>query len=348
MVKKPINYKDSGVNIDAGNRLVEKIKPLAKSTARSGVISGIGGFGGLFELPLHRYKHPILVSSTDGVGTKLKLAFDSNIHHSIGIDLVAMCANDIVVSGAEPLFFLDYYATGKLNVEQAATVIAGITEGCKQAGCGLIGGESAEMPGMYQTEEYDLAGFCVGIVEKNKIIDLNKVKPGDKIIALGSSGLHSNGYSLLRKILLDNQIPLNTPFTKGQSLSEILLQPTKIYVKSILNLLEQFDIHAIAHITGGGLTENIPRVLPHNTTAVIDLKTWEMPEIFQWLAQQGNIEVTEMLRTFNCGVGMVIIVDADDNQSILEYLQTTEEHAWEIGTIEAVNTHQPCVSYVNE
>ena len=348
MVKKPINYKDSGVNIDAGNHLVEKIKPLAKSTARSGVISGIGGFGGLFELPLHRYKHPILVSSTDGVGTKLKLAFDSNIHHSIGIDLVAMCANDIVVSGAEPLFFLDYYATGKLNVEQAATVIAGIAEGCKQAGCGLIGGESAEMPGMYQAEEYDLAGFCVGIVEKNKIIDPNKVKPGDKIIALGASGLHSNGYSLLRKVLSDNQIPLNTPFTEGQSLSDILLQPTKIYVKTILNLLEQFDIHAIAHITGGGLTENIPRVLPHNTTVVIDLKTWEMPKIFQWLAQQGNIEVAEMLRTFNCGVGMVIIVDADDNQSILEYLQTTKEHAWKIGTIEAVNTHQPYVSYVNE
>lgn len=347
MLKKPLNYQDAGVNIDAGNLLVEKIKPLAKSTTRSGVIAGIGGFGALFELPIHRYQKPILVSSTDGVGTKLKLAFDSNTHHSIGIDLVAMCANDIVVSGAEPLFFLDYYATGKLNVEQTAKVITGIAEGCKQAGCALVGGESAEMPGMYQAGEYDLAGFCVGIVEKEKIITGGKVKSGDKIIALGASGLHSNGYSLLRKILAVNQIPLSMSFTKDKSLSEVLLQPTKIYVKTILNLLKQFDIHAVAHITGGGLTENIPRVLPNATAATIDLDTWQMPEIFRWLQEKGNIEIAEMLRTFNCGVGMVLVVDACNNQSILEYLQAIGEHAWEIGSIEATNDHPAYVSYVN-
>lgn len=346
MIKKPVNYKDAGVDINAGSKLVKKIKPLAKLTNRLGVMSSIGSFNGLFELPINRYRNPVLVSSTDGVGTKLKLAIDSNIHHSIGIDLVAMCANDIIVCGAEPLFFLDYYATGKLNTEQAETVIAGITEGCKQAGCALVGGESAEMPGMYHAEEYDLAGFCVGIVEKNQIIGPDRVNNGDKIIALSSSGLHSNGYSLLRKILSDNSIPLNIPFTKSQSLREILLQPTKIYVRNILKLLAQFDVHAIAHITGGGLTENIPRVLPSNTTAMIDLKTWEIPGIFQWLSKQGNIEIFEMLRTFNCGVGMIIIVNSYDSGSIIKYLQATGEYAWEIGFIRPMDTNKLVLDYI--
>ena len=345
MVKKPLSYKDAGVNIDVGNDLIEKIKPLVKTTYKSEVISSIGGFSGLFEFPLHRYQNPILVSSSDGVGSKLKLACDNNTHHSIGIDLVAMCVNDVVVYGADPLFFLDYYSTGRLNIEQATTVISGIAEGCKQVGCALIGGESAEIPGLYQNEEYDLAGFCVGIVEKNKIINHNKVKPGDKIIALGSSGLHSNGYSLLRKVLSDNQISLNTPFNENESLINILLQPTKIYVKTILNLFQRFDIHAIAHITGGGLTKNIPRSLPCNTSAVIDLNTWKMPEIFQWLHKVGNIDFYEMLQTFNCGVGMIIIIDPNVSGLVLKYLEKTEEQAWEIGIIKEVNSLQAEVKY---
>ena len=347
MPSKIINYEDAGVSIDAGNLLVEKIKPLAELTSRNGVISKIGGFGGLFELPLHRYSNPILVSSTDGVGTKLKLAIDVNIHHNIGIDLVAMCVNDIIVSGAEPLFFLDYYATNKLNISQASSIIKGISKGCKQSGCALIGGETAEMPGMYQPKEYDLAGFCVGIVEKNKLITPNTVQSGDTIIAISSSGLHANGYSLLRKILLDHKIQLHTLFTKDQSFSDVVLKPTKIYVKVILDLLKKFDIHAISHITGGGLTENIPRILPNNTSAVIKLNTWKIPKIFQWIRQNGQIKISEMLRTFNCGVGMIIIVPSEDTKSILQYLKNIKEYAWEIGTVQDdTNIHRPYVKYL--
>jgi phosphoribosylformylglycinamidine cyclo-ligase len=332
---KSLSYKDAGVDIDAGNDLVEKIKTSVASTHRPGVLGGIGGFGGLFELPLDRYKNPVLVSGTDGVGTKLKLAIDLNCHDTIGIDLVAMCVNDILVLGAEPLYFLDYYATGKLDTEIAASVVEGIAEGCRQSNAALIGGETAEMPGMYGEGDYDLAGFCVGIVDKNEIIDGSKVKPGDAMIAIASSGPHSNGYSLVRKIIEHSNADIQSQFDDTQTLGQALLAPTRIYVKSLHQLIANVDVHAMAHITGGGLLENIPRVLPEGTRAAIDRNSWQMPEIFQWLQRNGNVAEDEMYRTFNCGVGMVVIVDAARSTETVDLLNTAGENAWQLGTIEA-------------
>ena len=339
-----LSYRDAGVDIDAGNRLVDRIKPHAKRTLRPGVLGGLGGFGALFELPLDRYRQPVLVSGTDGVGTKLKLALELNRHDTIGVDLVAMCVNDVLVVGAEPLFFLDYYATGQLEVEVAAAVIKGIADGCALAGAALVGGETAEMPGLYQDGDYDLAGFCVGVVEKARMIDGGKVQPGDALLGLASSGPHANGYSLVRKILAVSGADLDQPFA-GQTLGETLLTPTRIYVKSILKLLEQVEIRAIAHITGGGLTENLPRVLPVNTKAVIDLSSWERPAIFQWLQQQGGVAETEMRRTFNCGVGLVVCVAAEVVEKTLALLRESGETAWLLGYI-ADSRGQPVVEFV--
>ena len=333
---KSLNYRDAGVNIDAGNKFVEKIKSSVASTSRPGVLGSLGGFGGLFELPTDRYQQPVLVSGTDGVGTKLKLAIALNKHDTIGIDLVAMCVNDILVLGAEPLYFLDYYATGELNTEIAASVVEGIAEGCRQSNAALIGGETAEMPGMYGKGDYDLAGFCVGVVEKQKIIDGSKVKAGDAMIAIASSGPHSNGYSLIRKIIDVSQADINATFdAQNRTLGEALLAPTKIYVKSLHELLSKYDIHAMAHITGGGLLENIPRVLPENTQAVINKNSWQLPEIFQWLQSNGNVETDEMHRTFNCGVGMVLITSSDSAENIVAFLNEHNENAWQLGIIEA-------------
>ena len=337
---KSLSYRDAGVNIDAGNAFVEKIKASVASTNRPGVMGGFGGFGGCFELP-ENYKQPVLVSGTDGVGTKLKLAIDLNRHDTIGIDLVAMCVNDILVLGAEPLYFLDYYATGELNTEVAASVVEGIAEGCRQSNAALIGGETAEMPGMYGKGDYDLAGFCVGVVEKQNIIDGSKVKAGDVLIAIASSGPHSNGYSLVRKIIEVSQADINATFGEsGGTLGDALLAPTRIYVKTIHQLLTKFDIHAMAHITGGGLLENIPRVLPENTQAVIDENSWQLPEVFQWLQENGNVELTEMYRTFNCGVGMVLIASADEADVIISALKQNDETAWALGTIETGDKQQ--------
>jgi len=329
-----LSYRDAGVDIDAGNNLIERIKPIVKQTSRPGVMTGLGGFGALFELPLDRYKEPILVSGTDGVGTKLKLALALKKHDTIGIDLVAMCVNDIIVTGAEPLFFLDYYATGKLDIDIATDVIKGIAEGCKQSGAALTGGETAEMPGIYEPGDYDLAGFAVGIAEKSRIIEPSAVKPGDVLLGLASSGPHSNGYSLIRKILEVSSADLAQPLG-DKSLGEALLAPTHIYVKSLLALHQAIDIHALAHITGGGLPENLPRVLPEGTRAVIDASSWQRPEVFNWLQEQGNVAESEMLRTFNCGVGMVVCVSGDDEQEAIELLQKHQEKVWRLGTIEA-------------
>ena len=331
--KKSLSYRDAGVDIDAGNELVKKIKHSVASTHRPGMIGNIGGFGGLFELPLERYRQPILVSGTDGVGTKLRLAIQLGRHDTIGIDLVAMCVNDILVMGAEPLFFLDYYATGALDTNVAADVIAGIADGCRQAGAALIGGETAEMPGIYRAGDYDLAGFCVGIVEKNRIIDGSKVKPNDALIALASSGPHSNGYSLIRKVIeiSDSDLAMDCG---GVSLAEALLAPTTIYVSALSNIIKQFDVHALAHITGGGLLENLPRVLPDNARAVIDKRSWSFPTVFEWIQQGGNIKTTEMLRTFNCGVGMVVIVDSGDADAVVNTLRSSGTEAWRLGQIE--------------
>ena len=318
MSRDSLTYRDAGVDIDAGNALVERIKPHAKSTLRPEVLGGLGGFGGLFSLP-PKYREPVLVSGTDGVGTKLKLAMDMNRHDTIGIDLVAMCVNDIIVTGAEPLFFLDYYATGKLDIDTAEQVIAGIAEGCRQAGAALNGGETAEMPGMYSGSDYDLAGFAVGVVEKSRILDGAAVRPGDLLLGLASSGPHSNGYSLIRKVLEREGNPLDQP-CGGTTIGEAVLSPTRIYVKPLLRLLEETEIHALAHITGGGLTENLPRVLPRGTIAEIDQTSWTRPPIFDWLAEKGNIEPAEMLRTFNCGIGMVVVLpeaSLDMAQSLL-------------------------------
>jgi phosphoribosylformylglycinamidine cyclo-ligase len=327
-----LNYLDAGVDIDAGNELVERIKPAIKSTHREGNLGSIGGFGGLFELPLHRYRNPLMVSGTDGVGTKLRLAIDLGIVDGIGIDLVAMCANDIAVLGAEALFFLDYYATGKLEVSQAEQVIKGIAEGCRQAGCALIGGETAEMPGIYQPGDFDLAGFCVGIVEKDRVIDGSRTSAGNKLIALASSGVHSNGFSLVHKIIELTGTELSQD-CGGESLAEALIRPTRIYVKNLLDLSAEYRVNAIAHITGGGLLENIPRVLPAGLAARIDLGSWRPAPIFDWLRQSGNIEQREMLRTFNCGVGMVLAIDAELEQPVLGKLQALGERAWVIGDI---------------
>ena len=336
--KPSLSYKDAGVDIDAGDALVERIKDVAKRTRRPEVMSGLGGFGALCQLPTG-YKEPVLVSGTDGVGTKLKLAMDVGIHDSIGIDLVAMCVNDLLVTGAEPLFFLDYYATGKLNVDIASSVVTGIGAGCEQSGCALVGGETAEMPGMYEGEDYDLAGFCVGVVEKSGIIDGSSVRIGDKLIGIASSGPHSNGYSLIRKIIEVSGEALDSPFGDS-TLGETLLAPTRIYVKPVLNIIKQFRVNALAHITGGGLLENIPRVLPRNTRAVIDTHSWEQPAIFVWLQQQGNVDDREMYRTFNCGIGMVMAVSADEADSILDMLRQHGENAMVIGSIEAADDDQ--------
>ncbi|WP_417763109.1 phosphoribosylformylglycinamidine cyclo-ligase [Shewanella sp.] len=327
----PLSYKDAGVDIDAGNALVDNIKSVVKRTHRPEVMGNLGGFGALCELPT-KYKHPVLVSGTDGVGTKLRLAIDYKKHDSVGIDLVAMCVNDLIVQGAEPLFFLDYYATGKLDVEAATAVVTGIGEGCHQSGCALIGGETAEMPGMYEGADYDLAGFCVGVVEKEAIIDGSKVAAGDALIALGSSGPHSNGYSLIRKVLEVSQADPQQDLA-GKPLIEHLLEPTKIYVKSVLDLIEKHQVHALAHITGGGFWENIPRVLPDNAKAVIKGDSWQWPVVFDWLTKAGNIEKYEMYRTFNCGVGMVIALPADQVDAAIALLTSHGEKAWHIGKI---------------
>ena len=339
-----LSYRDAGVDIDAGNRLVDRIKPHAKRTLRSGVLGGLGGFGALFELPLDRYRQPVLVSGTDGVGTKLKLALELNRHDTIGVDLIAMCVNDVLVVGAEPLFFLDYYATGQLEVEVAAAVIKGIADGCVLAGAALVGGETAEMPGLYHDGDYDLAGFCVGVVEKARIIDGSKVRPGDALLGLASSGPHSNGYSLIRKIIAVSGVKLDQPFA-AQTLGETLLTPTRIYVKAILKLLEQVEVRAIAHITGGGLTENLPRVLPAKTQAIVNLSSWERPAIFQWLQQQGGVVEAEMRRTFNCGVGLVVCVAEEVAEPALALLREAGETAWRLGHI-AAGDEEPVVEFL--
>lgn len=328
-----LSYKDAGVDIDAGNALIEKIKGAAKRTRRPEVMAGLGGFGALFELPTG-YREPVMVSGTDGVGTKLRLALDHGKHDTVGIDLVAMCVNDLIVCGAEPLFFLDYYATGKLDIDTAAAVVNGIADGCELSGCSLIGGETAEMPGMYEGDDYDLAGFCVGMAEKSELIDGSKVALGDTLIGLTSSGPHSNGYSLIRKVLEVTQTDPATTVLDGQPLIDLLMAPTKIYVKSLLALIAKSPVHALAHITGGGLLENIPRVLPDNATAVIDTKAWTRPAVFDWLQQGGNIDEHEMHRTLNCGVGMVICVPADTAATAVEFLNAQGEEAFVMGTIQ--------------
>ncbi|ENK2109445.1 phosphoribosylformylglycinamidine cyclo-ligase [Vibrio alginolyticus] len=333
-----LSYKDAGVDIDAGNALVDRIKGAVKRTRRPEVMGGIGGFGALCELPT-KYKQPVLVSGTDGVGTKLRLALDMNKHDTIGIDLVAMCVNDLIVQGAEPLFFLDYYATGKLDVDTAADVVSGIAEGCVQAGCALIGGETAEMPGMYEGEDYDVAGFCVGVVEKEDVIDGTKVAAGDALIAVGSSGPHSNGYSLIRKILEVSGADKSEELA-GRTIGEHLLEPTKIYIKSALKMIEKHDIHAISHITGGGFWENIPRVLPEGTKAVIDGNSWEWPVIFKWLQEKGNVDTHEMYRTFNCGVGLIVALPKDQADAAVALLKEEGENAWVIGQIAQADVNE--------
>lgn len=342
--KSSLSYKDAGVDIDAGNALVNRIKSAVKRTRRAEVMGGIGGFGALCQLPT-KYKEPVLVSGTDGVGTKLRLALDLKKHDTIGIDLVAMCVNDLIVQGAEPLFFLDYYATGKLDVDTATKVVEGIAEGCIQSGCALIGGETAEMPGMYEGEDYDVAGFCVGVVEKSDIIDGSKVAVGDALIAVGSSGPHSNGYSLIRKILEVSNADLNEKLD-GRTIGEHLIEPTKIYIKSALKMIAEHDIHAISHITGGGFWENIPRVLPENTKAVIDGKSWQWPAIFSWLQQQGNVETYEMYRTFNCGVGLIVALPKAQAQAAVELLKEEGENAWVIGEIAQASADQVQVEII--
>jgi phosphoribosylformylglycinamidine cyclo-ligase len=333
-----LSYKDAGVDIDAGNQLVERIKSVTKKTHRPEVKGGLGGFGALCSLP-EKYKKPLLVSGTDGVGTKLRLAMDLKQHSGIGIDLVAMCVNDLIVQGAEPLFFLDYYATGKLNVDTATEVVTGIGKGCEISGCALIGGETAEMPGMYHGEDYDVAGFCVGVVEADDVIDGTRVAHGDALIALGSSGPHSNGYSLVRKII-EVSASDTSELLEGKALSEHLLEPTRIYVKNVLSLLEQIQVNAISHITGGGFWENIPRVLPEGTKAVIDGNSWEWPAIFNWLQEKGNVTTHEMYRTFNCGVGLIIALPSDKAAQAIQILNELGENAWQIGHIENSQSEQ--------
>ena len=329
--KNALSYKDAGVNIDAGNALVERIKGVSARTMRPEVMGGLGGFGALCEIPTG-YKQPVLVSGTDGVGTKLRLAMAMGIHDTIGIDLVAMCVNDLVVAGAEPLFFLDYYATGALNIDTAADVVTGIGKGCELAGCALVGGETAEMPGMYEGDDYDLAGFCVGVVEKSEIIDGSTVATGDILLGIESSGPHSNGYSLIRKILEVSDADLQQTLGKT-TLGQALLTPTTIYVKALLALFAEVPVKTLSHITGGGLLENLPRVLPKNCNALIETGSWQWPEIFQWLQTQGNVETAEMYRTFNCGVGMVLCIAPQHVEKALSMLIAAGHNAWEIGRI---------------
>lgn len=348
MENKSVTYKDAGVDIDAGNRLVDMIKPMVKSTSRPEVLTEIGGFGGLFSFHADKYKKPTLVSATDGVGTKLKLAFDTDKHDTVGIDLVAMCVNDIIVQGAEPLFFLDYLATGKLSPEKAAEVVKGIAEGCRQAGCALIGGETAEMPGFYAEGEYDLAGFSVGAVDNEQIIDGSSVTVGDTVIGIGSDGLHSNGFSLARKIFFDIMGLSVNDTVEGleQPIGLELLTPTRIYVKTVLNLIRDFNIKSISHITGGGVLENIPRCLPHNCVARIDTASWDKPKIFDIMKHAGNIEEREMYRTFNNGIGMVLVVPKEQSEDIMLRLSGLKESAWIIGEICRSDTSEPAVELI--
>jgi phosphoribosylformylglycinamidine cyclo-ligase len=331
VANEKLSYKGAGVDIDAGEELVKNIKPLAAKTKRDGLVGGIGGFGALFEIPKH-YKQPILVTGTDGVGTKLRLALDIGRHNTIGIDLVAMSVNDILVQGAEPLFFLDYFSCGKLDVERATEVVSGIAKGCELSGCALIGGETAEMPGMYAGEEYDLAGFAVGAVERNKIITGDHISTGDALLGLSSSGAHSNGYSLIRKILTKSGAKLDQK-VGNQTLGDLLIEPTRIYVSSILNALKTEQIKGLAHITGGGIIENIPRILPEHLAAEIDLKSWPRSELFQWLQANGNVDDEEMLRVFNCGIGMVVICPAEQSVALSQTLESTGETVFHIGTV---------------
>jgi phosphoribosylformylglycinamidine cyclo-ligase len=337
MSEKPLTYADAGVSIEAGNALVKTIGPLARSTARPGADAELGGFGGFFDLKAAGYRDPLLVAANDGVGTKLKLAIESGEHGGVGIDLVAMCANDLIVQGAEPLFFLDYYATGKLDNEVAAAVVASIADGCRQAGCALIGGETAEMPGMYRDGDYDLAGFCVGAVERDKVLTGRGIEPGDVILGLASSGVHSNGFSLVRRIIADNDWDLQTayPAAQGGTLGKLLLEPTRIYVRPLLPLAQQGRIKGLAHITGGGLLENIPRVLPDHCHAMVNADSWPLPRLFAFLQAGGAIEPGELARTFNCGIGMVAIVSATDVDKVTAELEAAGETVHRIGHIEA-------------
>lgn len=344
-----LSYKDAGVDIDAGDALVQRIKSVARATTRPEVVGGLGGFGALCRIP-QGYTSPLLVSGTDGVGTKLKLALQLARHDTIGIDLVAMCVNDLLVCGAEPLFFLDYYATGKLDVDTATDVVTGIGEGCKQAGCALIGGETAEMPGMYQDEDYDLAGFCVGVVEESEVITGDRVAEGDVLIGLASSGAHSNGYSLIRKVIEVSGVDIasSDESLDGQPIADALMAPTKIYVNAIKALQKAFGndkLHAMSHITGGGLTENLPRVLPENLAAKINTQSWQMPELFNWLQQHGNIKQSEMYRTFNCGVGFVIVMPAELAHQAIEILVMAGENAWVLGEMIARGADDQAVVY---
>jgi phosphoribosylformylglycinamidine cyclo-ligase len=343
---KSATYRDAGVDIDAGNRLIERIKPLVRATERPGVLGGIGGFGGLFELATDKFREPVLVSGTDGVGTKLRLAIDLGIHDTVGIDLVAMCVNDVIVAGAEPLFFLDYYGCGHLDEDTAAAVVGGIAEGCKQSGAALIGGETAELPGMYAKDDYDLAGFCVGIVDKANILDGSSIAPGDQIIGLASSGPHSNGYSLIRKILDESNQTADSVWhdtsgdtsgdtSRDTTLGKALLTPTRIYVKSVLELIGKTTVHGLAHITGGGIPENLVRVLNDNIDAVVDTTTWERPALFKWLQEQGQVAEAELLRTFNCGIGMMVIVPSASVDEALASLRGSGEDANIIGEVVA-------------
>jgi phosphoribosylformylglycinamidine cyclo-ligase len=330
--RAPVTYRDAGVDIDAGDELVERIKPLVKRSMRPEVLGGIGGFGALVEVPLDRYRKPVLVSGTDGVGTKLRLAIDTHRHHGVGIDLVAMCVNDVIVQGAEPLFFLDYYASGRLDVGVGESVIAGIVEGCVQAGCALVGGETAEMPGMYHGGDYDLAGFCVGVVEKEAIIDGTKTRAGDLVLGLPSSGPHSNGFSLIRKILqisgADHKVDLD-----GISLIERLMTPTRIYVKPLLKLMGELSLHGLSHITGGGLVDNIPRVLPEGLEVVLERSAWRRDAVFEWLQREGKIPDAEMYRVFNCGIGMTVHVSASDAPQAIGILRDAGQEALVIGEV---------------
>lgn len=341
---KSFDYRSAGVNIDAGQELVDRIKPACQSTRRPEVVTKIGGFSGLCRIPTG-YEKPLLVSATDGVGTKVKLAIDHQSYRGIGIDLVAMCVNDLVVCGAEPLFFLDYYATGALRLERAATVIESIAAGCKQANCALIGGETAEMPGMYQGADFDLAGFCVGVVEEDQMITGESIAPGDKIIALASSGIHSNGYSLVRKIIDTLEINTETTEIDGRPLIEALMEPTKIYVKSLLGLNKTVNIQGLAHITGGGLTENIPRILPDTTAVTLNRDSWKLSALYQWLQASGNLDWSELARTFNCGVGMIAIVKPDQAETAIQYLNSQGETAWLLGEVTARDPQRPIVNF---
>ena len=334
MTQQSLSYRDAGVDISAGDELVERIKPFAKKTMRDGVLSGLGGFGALFEVP-KRYREPVLVSGTDGVGTKLKLAFDLKRHDTVGIDLVAMSVNDVLVQGAEPLFFLDYFACGKLDVDTAASVVAGVAKGCEYAGCALIGGETAEMPGMYPEGEYDLAGFAVGVVEKSKVISGREIVAGDVVLGLPSSGAHSNGYSLVRKIIERSHPDLDARFDGDKTLADAIMAPTRIYVKPMLALIAALPVKGMAHITGGGITENVPRVLPENVKAVINKSSWQRPKLFDWLQREGNVAESEMHRVFNCGIGMVVVVARENVEAALKLLHAAGEMAVEIGSVEA-------------